>query len=213
MIWALRGGNTLNANFFLASALMFAVVASALDQMSIRIAEDRDDRTAPHRERDRIFARLWAWVGIVLGASLVVILVAAVTSPMSLSVSRWLRLFFSLVLGAVSIGFGAVTLSFWIAPEQISRWSKIGSFVLILGAGLIVPPFMLPALLWQLANILPTRQYADIVWASGFGWPWPWAPTLWLGLFTLGFVVAAIVGAYRATHRHRHGIAPVDGLS
>ncbi|MEK9946365.1 MAG: hypothetical protein VW999_10295 [Alphaproteobacteria bacterium] len=212
VIWILRGGNALNANFFLASALMFAVVAAALDQMAIGLAEDRYDRSGPSSERDRVFARLWAWVGIVFGASLFVVLVAAVMSSMSLPIGGWARLLFSLILGAVSIGIGAVALSFWIAPEQIRRWSKIASFVLILGAGLIVPPFMLPALLWQVANILPTRHYADIVWASGFGWPWPWVPTLWLGLFTAGFILAVIVGKDRAARQDRRSIAPADGL-
>jgi len=211
-VWLLRGGNALNANFFLGSALMLAVVAPSFDQMAIGLADDRHGPLEFRRERARLGARLWAWAGIAVGASLLVVIVAAVISPMSLGFLGWLRFLLALALGATPIGLAAVALSFWFPHDQVRRWGKIAPFVLILGAGLVVPPFMLPGLLWRAANILPTRHYAEIVWSSGFGWVWPWASTLWLVLFAGVFAGAAIAGARRVYGDRAHGVAPVDGL-
>jgi hypothetical protein len=170
VIWLLRGGNALNANFFMGSALMLAVVAPAFDQLAIGLNADRFQKTTGGTEGARIVARLWSWAGAVVGANILLIVIASMFSPMSLTVAGWLSFAFAVVIGAVPIGFAAVSLSFWLSPAKIRRWSNGVSFVTILGAGLIIPPFMLPTVLWQAAIVLPTRQYAEIVWSSCFGW-------------------------------------------
>ena len=201
VIWLLRGGNALNANFFLGSALMLAVVAPAFDQLSIGLNTDRYQEGAGRTERARIAARLWSWAGSAVGASILLIVIASLFSPMSLTGAGWFRLFLAMVIGAVPIGLAAASLSFWLSSSKVRGWAKGASFVSILGAGLIVPPFMLPTALWQAANVLPTRHYAEIVWAAGFGWTWPWTSSLWLAGFTGVFFVTAMVGA-------RWGVAP-----
>lgn len=212
VIWLLRGGNALNANFFLGSALMLAVVAPAFDQLAIGLSTDRVEEGAGRREQARIAARLCSWVGGAVGASILLIVIASLFSPMSLTVVGWLRLVFSVVIGALPIGLAAVSLSFWLSSATIRRWANGVSFVSILGAGLIVPPFMLPTALWQAANVLPTRHYAEIVWASGFGWPWPWTSSLWLAGFNGVFLITAITGARRVQRRGGAIVAPADRL-
>jgi hypothetical protein len=124
VIWLLRGGNALNANFFMGSALMLAVVAPAFDQLAIGLNADRFQKTTGGTEGARIVARLWSWAGAVVGASILLIVIASMFSPMSLTVAGWLRFAFAVVIGAVPIGFAAVSLSFWLSPEKIRRWTN-----------------------------------------------------------------------------------------
>ena len=212
VIWLLRGGNALNANFFLGSALMLAVVALAFDQLAIGLNTDRGEEGAGGTERARIAARLWSWAGGTVGASILLIVIASLFSPMSLTVVGWLRLIFAVLIGAVPIGPAAASLSFWLPSATIRRWANGASFVTILGAGLIAPSFMLPTALWQAANVLPTRHYAEIVWASGFGWPWPWMSSLWLACFTGVFLITAMTGARRVQRRGGAIVAPAGRL-
>jgi ABC-2 type transport system permease protein len=212
VIWLLRGGNALNANFFLGSALMLAVVAPAFDQLAIGLNADRYEEDAGGTERARIAARLWSWAGGAVGASILLIVIASISSPMSLSGAGWLRLASAVVIGAVPIGLAAASLSFWLSSAKVRRWANGASFVSILGAGLIVPPFMMPTALWQAANILPTRHYAELVWSAGFGWTWPWTSSLWLAGFTGVFLITAMAGARRAQRPSGTTVAPADRL-
>lgn len=192
------GGDTLSANFFLASAAVLSVVGVALNQMARGLSKDLsgywgDRKPAPAGGLTGLIAVRAVGTAILAVIAIVPLLaVALLISPVHLSVGVWLGFAVSIVIGGVPIMLYGLFLALWFGARARSI-ANISYFALALGGGLILPPQSMPLLIWRAGAILPSRHYGDVAWAPVLGWGLPLGNWLWLIGFTVLFGVAAAV--------------------
>lgn len=173
----------LSANFFLASAAVLAIVGAAFNQMGAGLAHDRgrclSDPSAPP-VAGRIGARA-------IGTAMIA--------------ATWVFLALSLVIGSVPIILAAMCVALWARPEAARTIANIVFFLFSFGAGLVLPPWSLPRLVWQASVILPSRHLADVAWAPALGWDLALGNWAWLAGFTAVLGGAAALGLRRAVRQ------------
>jgi ABC-2 type transport system permease protein len=194
----------LSANFFLASAAVLAIVGAAFNQMGAGLAHDRgrclSDPSAPP-VAGRIGARAIG-TAMIAGAGIVpALIVSLALGPPSMSAATWVFLALSLVIGSVPIILAAMCVALWARPEAARTIANIVFFLFSFGAGLVLPPWSLPRLVWQASVILPSRHLADVAWAPALGWDLALGNWAWLAGFTAVLGGAAALGLRRAVRQ------------
>ncbi len=135
---------------------------------------------------------------------LAIFVVAYLFGGVRLPLGRWLIIFFTLLLGALSFSTFGFALGFWARPRAATTIANLIFLPLSFASGFFFPLSGLPVFLQKLAPYLPTYHYGELAWGA-VGRPGDvalflgqrpgpvWVQVLWLlGSFVLFGVLAAV---------------------
>jgi ABC-2 type transport system permease protein len=195
------------ANFLMASYSIFAVQGIMLFQFGAGIAEERELawyrflRSLPVSPQIRLGVQILLALAFAIVASIIVIGLALLATPVALTPLGWMRLILALLLGSVPFALLGIALGYWTFPRVVLPVAALLYFGLSFGGGLWIPPGSLPGFAAAISPYLPTRQWGEIAWAAALGQPWLVQPWLWLLGYTLIFGVSAAWGYWRNKRR------------
>ena len=187
----------------LAGFAAMAVLGVAVFQFGAGIAIERGYpweafvRTLPGSPAARMAARVAAAAGFAVAATTLLIATALVTTEASLSTTRWLALLTALTLGAVPFSLLGIALGYWAPPRAAVPIANLIFLPLVVLGGLWTGGQYLPEQLDAVSRVLPTRPWAELVWATAEGGSWPWWAPAALGAWTVAFGLLALWGYRR----------------
>jgi ABC-2 type transport system permease protein len=161
----------------------FGVLAVALFQFGVGIASDRASpwqvylRTLPVSAGARFTARLLAAAAFALTSAGVVVAIALALTSAHLGAVQWLRVALALAYGTIPFGLLGLAVGYWLTPKGALPVANVLFLGLAFLGGLWTGASGLPDAVDRFSPILPTRQWAELVWAPalGLGWElWPW---------------------------------------
>lgn len=190
------------ADLFMASYAAFAVLAIAFFQFGVGVAIERVSpwevflRTLPARPLVRFAARVVSALVFAAAAATVVISVALLSTDASLPAERWPAFVASLLFGAVPFALLGIAIGYWTTPRGALPIANLLYLALSYLGGFWTTGEHLPRFVDAFSRTLPTRQWAEVLWATVEGrfalWPW-----LWLLLYAAGFAALALWGYRR----------------
>jgi ABC-2 type transport system permease protein len=161
----------------------FGVLAVALFQFGVGIASERASpwqvylRTLPVSAAARFAARLLAAAAFALASAGVVVAIALALTSAHLGAEQWLRVALALAYGTIPFGLLGLAVGYWLTPKGALPVANVLFLGLAFLGGLWTGASGLPDAVDRFSPILPTRQWAELVWAPalGLGWElWPW---------------------------------------
>jgi ABC-2 type transport system permease protein len=187
----------------LAGFAAMAVLGVAVFQFGAGIAIERGYpweafvRSLPGSPAARMAARVAAAVGFAVAATTLLIATALVTTDASLSAMRWVALIAALALGAVPFSLLGIALGYWAPPRSAVPISNLIFLPLVVLGGLWTGGRHLPEQLDTVSRLLPTRPWAETVWAAAEGGAWAWWAPAALAAWTVAFGLLALWGYRR----------------
>ncbi len=197
MFAAPNATNTQVANQLTASFMTFAVFTVVFFQFGVNTAQERENpwytylKTLPAPPLTRTLALLATGLLFAAMAALAVALTGSLSTPLEINAGTWTRLSLALLLGAVPMGLLGVSLAYLFSPRAALPVANLIYLPLSFLGGLWMPPEILPRWAQRVSVTLPTRHWAELVWASVRDRPWPQTSLLFLALYTLAFATLA----------------------
>jgi ABC-2 type transport system permease protein len=184
-----------------------AVLGVAFFQFGVGIAAERTTpwerylRTLPISPRLRLAARLIAALPVAAVSATLVVATAIASHGVSLPPSRWIALSLALLLGGVTFGLAGIALGYWLPPRGAVPIANIVFLASAIGGGLWAGP---SAAGGDIAGLVPTQRWAELLWASVEGRSWRAADVAMVALSGVIFGVAAVWG-YRRDEGQQFG--------
>lgn len=189
--------------------LVFAMTGVAVMQFGIGIAEDRRSdwepyvRTLPVSGRQRFTARvgvalLFATAGVGLAVA-----IAVTFTAVSVPAGRWAAVAAALLVGALPLAALGNGLGYTLSPKTAVPVCNVVFLGLSFLGGLILPPFMLPSAVQSVSAWLPTRNWAELVFAASAAGPMPWVHVVRLAVWGV-LLTAFALWAYGRDEGHRY---------
>jgi ABC-2 type transport system permease protein len=191
------------ANLIMTAMTVFAVLGITFFQFGVAIAAARSSpweltlRTLPLAPAVRFAARVLVALVVALAAVCLMVSLALLLTPAGLAFAGWLRWGLALLLGSMPLALLGIALGYWARPTAAAPIANLLYLVLAYAGGLWTPPSHLPHLVAQVSPYLPTRRYAEVVWAPVLGQAWRVEDWLWLLGYTAAFGFLAIWGYRR----------------
>ena len=192
-----------HADVLVASFVAYAVLSVAFFQFGVGIAVDRVRpwesfvRTLPVGAGSRLLGRIFSAIVFAGTAVIVVLAVAIPATHPSLSAAEWMRLAFGLAIGGIPFTLLGIALGYWLPPRAALPVANIIYLSLSYIGGLWTGPTGLPHVVAEVGNALPTRQWAELLWAASLGETWRLAHWLALLGYTILFGLLAAWGYRR----------------
>ncbi len=187
------------------SFMAFAFFTVVFFQYGVGLSQERENpwvpylRTLPLPAGVRPAAYLLAGLLFALAAALLVAAVAGLATPFHLPAGRWPTLLAALVLGAVPHGLMGLSLAYLTRPRAALALANLIFLPLSYLGGLWMPPELLPGWARAISPWLPTRHWAELVWAASEALPWPAASLLALLGYAVFFALIATWAWRRGT--------------
>jgi ABC-2 type transport system permease protein len=191
-----------------ASFVGFAVLGVAFFQFGVAIAVERSSpwerfvRTLPLAAGVRFAARLVSAFVFALAAIGLVAATALLTTDTGLGSTGWLRLVATALVASIPFALLGIALGYWATPRGALPLANLLYLTLSFAGGLWTASAP-PGLVGEISTFLPTREFAEVLWAvpeGGLGPPRSW---LVLAGWAAVFAVAAEVG-YRRDEGERY---------
>ncbi len=198
------------ARIYLASYAAFSVVGVSLFQFGAGIAIERQSpwertmRLLPVGASTRIVARLLASLFFCSLSLVCLFFIAGSFGSIQPSPSLYMRLTIGLLTGIIPITLLGISLGYWVDAKSALPICNAIYFPLAYLGGLFGPLTQLQTPLARLSYFLPTRHFAEIVWASVLGQGFPLTSILALTAFSVLFAASAFVG-YERDYAQRYG--------
>lgn len=196
------------ANFTTLAFVVFAIVGVTLYQFGVGIAQERGRpweryvRTLPAPALVRFAARILTALLFGVLTAFVVAVVARAFTPIDLSPKAWLEVLVYCLCGGVPFVLIGISIGYWVSARAAVPIATACNLLLAYAGGLWMPPDDLPRFVQDLSPLLPTRQFADLLWSVTGGSDAIHALT-GLAIYTLIFGTIAAVG-YRRDERKRY---------
>lgn len=191
------------AEILLASFAAYAVLSVAFFQFGVAMAIERSRpwetylRTLPVSPSTRMSARILSAVLFAFVAVAAVVAVALPTTTPNLPAAGWLRLGVALAAGGIPFTLLGIALGYWLPAKGALPVANILYLTLSYVGGLWTGPRGLPHALTGISQVLPTRQWGDVLWAAVLNGSWPAAHWLTLALYATAFGAFAAWGYVR----------------
>ncbi len=191
------------ANQTTAGFMTFAFFTVVFFQFGVGLAQERENpwstyvRTLPLAPWVRPLAFLGAGLCFALAAAGVVAAVAALATPIAPERASVPGLLAALILGAVPHGLFGIALANRTSAKAALPIANLVYLLLAFLGGLWMPPEVLPDWARAISPWLPTRHWAELVWAAASRTPWPGTSVFALFLYTLFFGFLAVRGGRR----------------
>jgi ABC-2 type transport system permease protein len=172
-----------------ASFAAYAVFTVVFFQFGVGIAGEREStwewylRTLPVRLWVRFLGRVVAAFTFAAGGVGLLVATAAATGFAGFGAMAWLRFLLALVAGAVPLSLLGIALGYWVPARGALAVANVLYLVFAYAGGLWTGPRGLPSAAERVSPLLPTRQWAEVLWPAVLGKPWQ--ASHWLAL--LGF--------------------------
>jgi ABC-2 type transport system permease protein len=191
-----------------ASFAAYSVLTVVFFQFGVGIAGERESawesylRTLPVHLRVRFAARAAAALVFATAGCGLLLVVAAAAGYAELTSTEWLRFVVALIAGAVPLSLLGIALGYWTPARAALPVANVLYLLIAYGGGLWTGP-RLPAPAAAVSPLLPTRQWANVLWPAVEGRAWP--TTSWLALagFAIAFGALATWG-YRRDEGRRY---------
>lgn len=154
-----------------------AVLGVSFFQFGVGIANERLTpwerylRTLPVSIRARMAGRVLAAIPFASAAAALVVLTAVARDGVTLSAVRWLLLAVALVVGGIPFALAGIALGYWLSPRAAIPIANLVFLGAALGGGLWAGPEHRSGDRTY-ASIVPTRSWAELLWASVEGRAW-----------------------------------------
>jgi ABC-2 type transport system permease protein len=135
-------------------------------------------------------------------AAACVALVAKLFTPIDLNALQWLKIVVYGLTGGIPFVLFGITIGYWTSARAAVPLATACNLLLAYAGGLWMPPDMLPAIVARISPLLPTRQFAELLWSVVDGGV-PVHAIEGLALYTLLFGVLASRG-YRRDEKKRY---------
>jgi len=186
-----------------------AVLGVAFFQFGVGIAMERASpwepflRTLPAGARVRIGARVFSALLFATASVSVLLATSLATTDFSLPAGNWLRFVGVLLLGAIPFALLGITLGYWVRPKAALPVANLLFLPLSFMGGLWGGARHLPDTLGAVSPYLPTRQWANLLWASVGEQKWRPLDVAGLAGYALLFALLAAWG-YRRDEGERY---------
>ncbi len=188
--------------------VVWAIVGVAVYQFGVGIAQERGrpweryQRTLPVSTAVRFAARIVSAIVFGALAAACVALVARFSTPIDLTAWQWLQASLYALAGSVPFVLFGLTIGYWAPARGAVPIATACNLLLAYAGGLWMPPETLPAVVAKISPLLPTRQFADLLWSVPGG-GFPVHAIAGLAIYTLAFATLATAG-YRRDERTRY---------
>jgi ABC-2 type transport system permease protein len=196
-------GEDIDARFAMAGVAGIAVLGVSFFQVGIGIANERlhswarSLRTLPIAPRLRLAARVLAALPVAAVSAALVIAAAVATEGVSLDARHWLALAAALLLGGIPFALAGIALGYWLPPRGAIPIANIVFLASAFAGGLWSGPADPADDRGQLASLVPTQRWGELLWASVDGRPWAAADLAVLALYGVLFGLIAAWGYRR----------------
>jgi ABC-2 type transport system permease protein len=197
------------AEVLLASFAAYAALSVAFFQFGVGIATDRVRpwesfvRTLPVGPLSRLGGRVLSAGAFATAAVGIVVAVAVPVTHPHLAAAQWSRLVLALAAGGVPFTLLGVALGYWVPPKSALPVANILYLGLSYVGGLWTGPTGLPHAIERAGQVLPTREWGEVLWEAALGLPWHRGPWLALLGYSAGFAALAVWG-YRRDEGQRY---------
>jgi ABC-2 type transport system permease protein len=190
------------AGVLVASFAAYAMLSVAFFQFGVGIAVERTRpwelylRTLPVSVATRLGSRAVSALCFATASLAVLLAVALPTAKPALATSEWLRLALALAAGALPFTALGIAMGYLLPAKAALPAANVAYLGLAYAGGLWTGPTGLPGTVERAAAWLPTRQWAELLWAPAAGRPWTLGPCLALAGYAAAFGLLA-AWAYR----------------
>lgn len=180
------------AQMLMGSFAAFAILSVMVFQFAVYVAQERSSpwslflRTLPRPEWQSLLVLVASGLVFAIGAVILVFLTTHASVIVELPSKRWFGLIIALFLGGLPFAGMGLLLGLICTPRNVVPVANLVYLPLSFAGGLWIPPQALPPLIQDLSDYLPTRLYAEIVWAAVRGEN----PKAWdIGVLAIFFVL------------------------
>lgn len=176
---------------FASSFMAFGILGVVFFQYTISLIEQKSSgweslrRTLPISQFQRHCVSMLLFVIFGCLTGLLVFILAALTTPIEVSVLKVLTLLAAGMVFSLPFLLLGGGIAYRLNPLSALPVMNMIYLLLSFSGGLWLPPEALPVWLAQFSNLIPTRHYAEILWAIGAGDRLPIESLLYLGVMTL----------------------------
>ena len=203
------GGSGQEADFRMASFVVYAVIGVAFFQFGVSIAQEREShweryrRTLPGAGGPRIASQIVSALVFALLAAVLVVIAGLFFSEPSIGAERISALLFAAMWVTIPFTFLGIALGYWTTAKSAIAWAQLLYLPMAYAGGLWMPPDRLPSAVAEISRFTPTRHGGEIVWAIVGGYPIPGESIIWLAGFSVVFALIAYNG-YQRDERTRY---------
>ncbi|NJP88084.1 ABC transporter permease [Nonomuraea sp. FMUSA5-5] len=157
------------------SMIFFGAMAGALINLSITVAQDREQpwnpylRTLPAGPLPRFAGRILATLAGTLVSVVPVLLLAVLLTEATTTPPRLLLGLGALLAGVVPFMLMGLLIGLVMAARAAIAVSQVLFFPMAIVGGLLLPPRMLPGFVEVVSPYVPTRGVAELLWAVTAG--------------------------------------------
>lgn len=159
------------ARLLMASFTAFAVLGVVFFQFGLDFAQERNTpwhqylRTLPVPTWLFLAARSITALLFALLAATVVVLIALISTPATLSLSEFLHLNSVLIAGSLPFSMFGLCIGYFVPASSALPVTNLVYLILSFAGGLWIPPAGLSAPIQRVSEWLPTRFYAEWAWS------------------------------------------------
>jgi ABC-2 type transport system permease protein len=201
LVWGARA--PIPPDLAMASYAAFAVLGVAFFQFGVGIAAERASpwqlflRILPAPPSVRFAARVASALAFALGSAALVLAAAVTTTSAGLPATRWLALAATLLGGGVPFALLGIAIGYWCTPRGALPAANLLFLGLAYLGGLLGGAESLPRGLVEVAPVLPTRLWSELLAAAvGLG-PWELINAAGLATYAGAFALLAAWGYRR----------------
>jgi ABC-2 type transport system permease protein len=201
LVWGARAN--VDDNLAMASYAAFAVLGVAFFQFGVGIAAERASpwqlflRILPASPAVRFAARVASALVFALGSATLVVAAAVATTAVDLAPARWAALAGTLLVGGVPFALLGIAIGYWLSPRGALPVANLLFLGLAYLGGMLGGAQNLPEALEELAPLLPTRLWGELLAASVGVGEWSLANVAGLAAYVAAFALIAAWGYQR----------------
>ena len=160
-----------SSNLLLASFSCFAVFGVVFLQFGVSLAQDKNRpwqiylRTLPLRNIYLLLARFISVGFFSLFAVAVLVVLALAYTEADLTSKNWFLFVGTLILGGMSFSTMGLCLGYFSSEKSSLPLGNLVYLTLTFAGGLWKPPKLLPSMLKDISEWLPTRHYGELLWS------------------------------------------------
>lgn len=203
------GGSGQEADFRMASFVVYAVIGVAFFQFGVSIAQDREShweryrRTLPGAGGPRMASQIVSALVFALLAAVLVVIAGMFFSEPSIGAERIFALLFAAMWVTIPFTLLGIALGYWTTAKSAMPMAQLIYLPMAYAGGLWMPPDRLPAAVAEISHFTPTRHGGEIVWAIVSGRSIPGESIIWLAGFSILFALIAYRG-YQRDEKQRY---------
>ncbi len=192
-----------SSNMLFASFSCFAVFGVFFLQFGVGVAQERTKnwyhylRTLPVSKSHLILARFICAYFFGIVSVIALIILASIYTSMSLTLDQWGLFFLGLLGGGIVFCFMGLCLGYWSTEKTALPVGNMIYLPLSFAGGLWKPPSILPDMLKDISEYLPTRQYGEVVWNIVAGQAVPTNAITTLAIYFVVFCLFTYLGFKR----------------